>query len=96
MLGQPEEGPGALAEALDQPGFGQQLEMARDARLRLAQDVGEVGDGQLGLGEQRQDAQPRVLARRPQRVMHGLKGQLDRSFEPRRHVRIRYKDIFIR
>ena len=36
--------------------------MARDARLRLAQDVGEVGDRQLGLGQQRQDAQARRLA----------------------------------
>ena len=36
--------------------------MARDARLRLAQDVGEVGDGQFGLGQQRQDAQARLLA----------------------------------
>ena len=58
-FGQAEERPGALAEALDQAGLDQQLEMARDARLRLAQDVGEVGDGQLGLGQQRQDAQPR-------------------------------------
>ena len=32
------------------PGFGQQLEMARDARLRLPQDLGEVGDRQFGLG----------------------------------------------
>ena len=62
VLGQPEEGPGALAEALDQPGLGQQLEMARDARLRLAQDVGQVGDGQFGLGQQRQHAQARLLA----------------------------------
>ena len=64
-LAQAEERPGALAEALDQAGLGQQPQMARDARLRLAQDVGEVGDGELGLGEQREDAQPRRLARRP-------------------------------
>ena len=64
VLGEPEERPGALAEALDQPGLDQQLEMARDARLRLAQDVGEVGDGQFGLGQQRQDAQARFLAGR--------------------------------
>ncbi len=70
MLGQAEERPGALAEALDQPGFGQQLEMARDARLRLAQDVGEVGDRQFGFGEQRQHAQARLLAR-------GLEGRVE-------------------
>ena len=70
-LAEPEERPGAFAEALDQPGLGQQLEMARDARLRLAQDVGEVGDGQFGLGEQRQDAQPRLLARRLEGAVEG-------------------------
>ena len=52
--------------ALDQSGFGEQLEMARDARLRLAQDLGQVGDGQFGLGQQREDAQPRGLRGRPQ------------------------------
>ena len=72
VLGQPEERPGALAEALDQAGFGQQLEMARDARLRLAQDVGEVGDGQLGLGQQRQHAQARLLAGGLERRVEGI------------------------
>ena len=77
VLGQAEERPGALAEALDQPGFGQQLEMARNARLRLAQDVGEVGDGQLGLGQQRQHAQPRLLAGRLEGGVEGIEAELD-------------------
>ena len=72
VLGQAEEGPGALAEALDQAGLGQQLEMARDARLRLAQDVGQVGDGQFGLGQQRQHAQPRLLAGRLEGRVEGV------------------------
>ena len=58
-LAEPEKCPRAFAEALDQPGLGKQPQMARQPRLRLAQDLGEVGDGQLGLGDQRQDAQPR-------------------------------------
>ena len=49
-LGDAEEGPGALAMALDQAGLGHELEMPRDARLRLAEDVGEVGDVELALG----------------------------------------------
>ena len=57
------EGPACLAEALDQPGFGEQLEVARDARLRLAKDLGEVGNRELGLGDERQEAQARVLGR---------------------------------
>ena len=76
VLGQAEERPGALAEALDQAGLGQQLEMARDARLRLAQDVGEVGDGQLGLGQQRQHAQARLLAGRLERRIEGVETEL--------------------
>ena len=72
LLGQPEERPGALAEALDQPGLDQELEMARDARLRLAQDLGEVGHGQLGLGQQHQHAQPRVLARGLEGCVEGV------------------------
>ena len=76
MFGQPEEGPGALAETLDQAGFSQQLEVARDARLRLAQDIGEVGDGQLGLGKEGQHAQARFLARCLERRIEGIKPKL--------------------
>ena len=72
-LAEPEEGPGAFAEALDQAGFGQQPQVARNPRLRLAQDFGEIGDGQFRLGQQRQNAQPRGLARRLERRSEGRK-----------------------
>jgi hypothetical protein len=62
LLCQPEERPGPLAEALDQAGFGEQLEVPGDARLRLPQNVGQVGNGELGFGEQREHAQARLLA----------------------------------
>ena len=58
------------------PASASSLQMARNARLRLAQDVGEVGDGQLGLGEQRQHAQARVLARG---LEGGVEGVEDRA-----------------
>ena len=74
-LAEAEERPRAFAEALDQPGFGQQPQMARQPRLRLAQDFGEIGDGQFGLGEQRQDAQPRRFAGRLERGGEGRKGE---------------------
>ena len=54
------------------PASASSLQMARDARLRLAQDVGEVGDGQLGLGQQRQHAQARLLAGRLERRVEGI------------------------
>jgi hypothetical protein len=56
--------------------------MARDARLRLAQDVGELGDGQLGFCEERQHAQPRFLTRGLQGNVEIGKTQLGR----RRHL----------
>ena len=71
-LGEAEERPGAFAEALDQPGLDQEPEMARDARLRLPQDLGQVGDRQFGLGEQRQHAQARVLAGRFERGVESV------------------------
>ena len=86
-LAQPEERPGALAEALDQPGLGQQPQMPRDARLRLAQDVGEVGDRQLGLGQQRHDAQPRLLAGRLEGAVEGGERQLGRRSHGPRPIR---------
>ena len=61
-LGEAEEHPGAFAEALDEPGLGHQLQMPADARLALAEDLGEVLDVQLAGGEQRQNAQARGLA----------------------------------
>ena len=77
-LAQPEERPGAFAEALDQSGLGQQPQMPRDARLRLAQDVGEIGDRQLGLGQQRDDAQARLFAGGLQGAVEVGKRQLGR------------------
>ena len=56
VLGKAEEGPGAFPKAFDETGFGQKLQVARDARLRLSQDVREIGDGQFRLGQKRQDA----------------------------------------
>ena len=80
ILGKPVEHPGALGIAVDQPGLGQELAVAGDARLRLAEDGGEVLDRQLGLAEQRQHAEARRLARRLQGADQGIERQW------RRHV----------
>ena len=71
-LAEPIERPAPLAEAIDQAGFGEQLQVPRDARLRLAQDLGEVGNRQVGFSEQRQYAQARAFAGRTQRAMQGF------------------------
>ena len=64
--------------------------MARDARLRLPQDLGEVGHRQLGLGQQHQDAQARFLAGRLERGVEGveLAGGQNRSWEVSHHIKI--------
>jgi hypothetical protein len=46
--------------------------MAGNARLRLAQDGGEIRDGQLSLPQQRQDAQPRSLGGGLERTVERL------------------------
>jgi hypothetical protein len=50
---------------VDQAGLGEELQMPRDAGLGLAEDVGEVRDGQLALHEQRENLQSRLLRRGP-------------------------------
>ena len=70
-VGEPEERPRSLRRAGDEPGLGEQLEVARHPRLRLAQDLGEVRHGELGLGQQRQDPQPG-------RLPGGLEGVVER------------------
>ena len=61
-FGEAEEDPGAFAEARDEASFGHQLQVAADARLALAEDLGQVLDVELGSGEQHEDAQARRLA----------------------------------
>ena len=53
--------------------------MARDARLRLPQNLGEVGHRQFGLGQQHQDAQARFLAGRLEGGVEGVELQVGRT-----------------
>jgi hypothetical protein len=77
-LAQAEERPRPFAETLDQPGLDEEPQMTRNARLRLAQDGGEVRDGQFRLPEQRQDAQPGSLGRGLERAVERLERQVGR------------------
>ena len=77
-FGEPEKRPGAFAETLDQPGLDQELEVARDARLRLPQNLGEIGHRQFGLAEQREDAQARLLAGGLEGGVEGVEWQVGR------------------
>ena len=73
-----EERPRPLAEPLDQAGLGQQLEMAGNPRLRLAQDFGELRHGQFRLGQQREDAQPRLFPGCLERGIHVVERKVGR------------------
>ena len=75
LLGKAVEGEGALAEPVEQPGVAQKLQVTRDARLALAQDLGQFGHRQFAMRAERQQPQPRGLGRRLQRrqqIVHRL------------------------
>ena len=88
-LGQPEERPGAFAMTLGKPGVDQQLEMAGDARLRLAEDADKFAHRQLRLAKQAEQAQPRYFARRFKGAEQGVEGEGGGRCE------IRHKDMFM-
>ena len=83
-VGEPEEGPGPFPVALHEAGLDQKLQMAGDARLGLPQDVREVGDGELTLGQQGEDPQARLLGGCPQ----DIQGQIQRWRRGVRHGQI--------
>ena len=103
-LAQTKERPRSFAESVDQAGLGEEPQMARNPRLRLAQDGGEVRHRELGLGEQRENAQPGGLAGGLQRAVERLERQVGGSGHVVGRVPIlaypdglgrAYKDIFI-
>ena len=67
-LGQTEEHPAPLAEARDEARLRHQLQMPADAGLALPQDLGQILDVELGLGQQRENTQARGLAGGAQRA----------------------------
>ena len=89
-VGEAEEGPGALALSGGEAGLNQKFQVARDARLRLAEDGDQLADGQFGLLEQAKDPEPRLLARRLEIGEQSGKGN-----RRRRHARSRHKHIFM-
>lgn len=72
-LDQPVEDPRALPEAVEESGIGKQLQMTRHARLALAQDLRQLGDGELAMAEQTKDAKACRLAgssERGKKIVH--------------------------
>ena len=73
-----QEHPAAFLAPFEDPSIGEDLEVARDTRLALPKDLGELADRQFHNPEQRQDAQPRWVGKRLNSIgerkggVHGL------------------------
>ena len=79
---------------LREPGFDQELQVTGDAGLRLSEDVREVGDRELALGQEGQDPQARLLRGGPK----DIQGQIQRwrrGVSARPNLALTYKDMFI-
>ena len=63
LLGQAKKGPRAFAASDREPGFDQELQMPRDAGLRLAENGDKLAHRQLNLVEQAEDPEPRLFGR---------------------------------
>ena len=73
-FGDPEVGPAAFLMTLQQAGFDQNLQMARDPGLALAQDFHQLAHRQVAMGAESQDSEARLLGHRPktlQKLFHG-------------------------
>ncbi len=68
ILPQAEIGPGAFLITLDQTLFRQKLEMTGDTGLRLAENFGKIGDGQIAGRQKRQQTKARRFAGRLQEI----------------------------
>ncbi len=87
VLGEAVEHPAAFRHAGQQPGGGQHLEVAGNARLALAQDADQFGYRQFAVGTKRQNAK----AGRFRRRAHAGHGVIQGSHRPS----YTYKDIFM-
>ena len=69
---QSQENPVPLLAPLHQPGFGQDANMARHARLALPHNLGDFSHRKLHGAQQMHDPQPRRVAERPENVESGV------------------------
>ena len=74
VLGAPIEHPAALAEPVEQARLGQDLEMARDARLALPHDLDQLAHGPLALRADREQPQARRIAGGAEAVEQSVEG----------------------
>ena len=68
LFGDAQEDPAPLAAALDDPGFGEDTDVARNARLALLEHRRQLADRQLHLAQQGDNAQARRVGQGPENV----------------------------
>jgi hypothetical protein len=71
LLEQPVIDPVSFATVLHDARSSQDAKMARDIRLRKAQRLLEMADAELAMGEERDDAESRVVPERLEESRHG-------------------------
>jgi hypothetical protein len=69
-IGRPVEYPAAFLESLKQICFAEQLQVPRNARLALPENLRQLGNRELGFAQEQDQAKPGRIARRAQ---HGQK-----------------------
>ena len=95
-LGAAVEHPRTLAKAVEQASLGQDLEVAGDARLALADDLHQLAHGPLALRADRQETQARGIRRGANPVQEGVERGRCLYHRSRRSMSTRgYLDIFI-
>ncbi len=87
LVGEAKEGPRPLALPRGEARLDEQLQMAGDARLGLAENGDQLADGELGRFEQAEDPEPCLLTRRRENGEQRGKGHGRR--------RMRHKHIFM-
>jgi len=90
VIGKPEIGPRPLLIARDEAGIEEQLQMARDARLRLAEHIRQVADREVAARQHQEDTQPTGFGGRLQGINHGIEA----NRRARQHLLLQ-KDIKI-
>ena len=75
-IGETEIGPGPLLITPDQPGLEQELQMPRNPWLRLIEDFGKVGNGEIAARQQCKNAQSAGFSGRLQCINHHIQRRM--------------------
>lgn len=95
LLAKAEIGPGAFLIAVDEFDLGQELQVPRNAGLRLSENFGKISDGEIPSGKQREKAHAGRLTRSLQHIHQRVETKLSliRHIIPHQHIKICLCDL---